>query len=630
MNAIADMLRDEPIRREIRAILSDGRGLPGGEHLRVTPAMVSAVIESPTGAGRPPLPNTEAVVLEFGRPSLLVRNGRFELPKSKEMRARLLPARLRLEERLASVGRIEFRNHPRLRWGGTGWLIADNVIVTNEHVARNFAVRAGKGYKPVVDIVTGQEVITRIDFREEHQPGGAKGPAFEVPVRRVIFMATESKGSADVALLELESTDGMPAPIPVAATDPVDGMDVAVVGYPSRDPGGVTSAEAALETFRDIYDVKRVSPGKVLIVEEEDWFFTHDATTLHGSSGSVVLDLSGNAVGLHFSGDLERANYAVKPSVLLDHLGKLRLRSRVGVSPSVDTQPTALEGVFEDYADRSGYDPAFLGAAPELRIELPKKTTAPRDVLTFGARRKKTSELKYEHFSVAMSRKRKLCIWSAVNIDGSDTSSARRTGWRIDPRIPREAQTVGGTGDLDVYGDPPKFARGHMTRREDPIWGPPDRAKLGNSDSMHLTNAVPQMQPFNAGIWLKLEDYALEHSEEDKMRISVFTGPIFDPEDPERFGVRIPLRFWKVICFIHDDTRRLTATGYVMSQETFLAPEEFVFSEFQTSQRPIKEIEDVTGLSFGALGQSDPLRRRPEGPVAPLTNFEQVVFVPQR
>lgn len=238
----------------------------------------------------------------------------------------------------------------------------------------------------------------------------------------------------------------------------------------------------------------------------------------------------------------------------------------------------------------------------------------------------KTSELKYEHFSVAMSRKRRLCIWSAVNIDGSDTSSARRTDWRIDPRIPRDAQTIGDQGAGDVYGDPPKFARGHMTRREDPIWGPPERAKLGNSDSMHLTNAVPQMQPFNAGIWLKLEDYALEHSEEDSMRISVFTGPVLAPDDPERFGVKIPLRFWKVIAFVHDDTKKLTATGYVMSQEAFLAPEEFVFGEFETFQVPVKEIEALTGLSFGKLSRSDPLRRRPEGPAPPLTNLEQIVL----
>lgn len=548
MNAVNDVLRDEPIRREIRVMVGDGRGLPSGQQLRVSPEMVETVLDSPEGDGRPPMPNTEAVVLEFGRPSLLVRNGRFELPRSKQLRARLLPARTSLEAQLRSVGRIEFRNHPRLRWGGTGWLIAERVIATNEHVARNFATRAGKGYKPVVDIVTGEEVATQIDFREEYEGAPAEEPeSFEVPVRRVIFMAPEVKGAPDVAFLELEAADRLPTPIPVATSDPADGLDIAIVGYPARDPGGVISAQAALDVFRDIYDVKRLSPGKVLIADEDDWFFTHDATTLHGSSGSVVLDLDGNAAGLHFSGDLARANYAVKPSVLLDHLARLELGASVVVPDLPAPQPAALEAPVEEYADRTGYDPAFLGPEDGLRVELPKKVKSPRDLLRFGEGRRKQWELKYEHFSVAMSRSRKLSIFSAVNVDGANTSSARRTSWRVDPRIPRDAQTIGGEGELDVYGDPPRFARGHMTRREDPIWGPRDRANLGNSGSMHLTNAVPQMQPFNAGIWLKLEDYALEHAEEDKMRINVFTGPIFDASDPERFGVKIPLGFWKVI-----------------------------------------------------------------------------------
>jgi endonuclease G len=51
-----------------------------------------------------------------------------------------------------------------------------------------------------------------------------------------------------------------------------------------------------------------------------------------------------------------------------------------------------------------------------------------------------------------------------------------------------------------------------MTRREDPVWGEPEEAALGNNDSMHVTNTVPQMQPFNGGIWLALESYALDHA----------------------------------------------------------------------------------------------------------------------
>ena len=107
----------------------------------------------------------------------------------------------------------------------------------------------------------------------------------------------------------------------------------------------------------------------------------------------------------------------------------------------------------------------------------------------------------------------------------------------------------------ECYGSPPKFSRGHMTRREDPGWGSPAIGKRGNEDSMHVTNTTPQMQAFNAPIWLALEDYALQHAREDEMKISVFTGPYFTDDDPEMYGVRIPLIFWKVIAFIHDRNR---------------------------------------------------------------------------
>jgi len=64
-----------------------------------------------------------------------------------------------------------------------------------------------------------------------------------------------------------------------------------------------------------------------------------------------------------------------------------------------------------------------------------------------------------------MSRSRRMCRFSAVNIDGRQSKKKKRVGWRIDPRIPRQAQIR-----EECYGDAPKFARGHMTRREDPVW----------------------------------------------------------------------------------------------------------------------------------------------------------------
>jgi endonuclease G len=230
--------------------------------------------------------------------------------------------------------------------------------------------------------------------------------------------------------------------------------------------------------------------------------------------------------------------------------------------------------------------------------------------------------LKYEHFSVVMSRSRRLCIYSACNVDGRRPRRGERPPWRVDGRIPASQQIRD-----ECYGNEPLFARGHMTRREDPIWGTPRQAELGNLDSMHVTNAVPQLQPFNAGIWLELESYALENARKDKMRISVFTGPFLRPSDPVREGVRIPRSFWKVIAFIHEKTRRLCATGYTMSQESFLSDDEFVFGRHATFQTRIADIERRARLSFGRLAARDPLLRGERGLAAPLTDPSQIRFV---
>jgi endonuclease G len=214
-----------------------------------------------------------------------------------------------------------------------------------------------------------------------------------------------------------------------------------------------------------------------------------------------------------------------------------------------------------------------------------------------------------------------MCRFSACNIDGRNSKKRPRTGWLFDPRIPKEAQIM-----KECYGNEPKFSRGHMTRREDPVWGSDDAATLGNSDSMHVTNSVPQMQPFNAGVWLALEDYALDNARKDDMRICVFTGPFLEKNDPYRYGVKIPVTFWKVIAFIHDDTGRLCATGYTMSQKSFLREEEFVFSQHENHQRPIAEIERRAGISFRGLADLDPLRDSSESTPTMLTSLNQVRF----
>jgi endonuclease G len=350
---------------------------------------------------------------------------------------------------------------------------------------------------------------------------------------------------------------------------------------------------------------------------------------------------SGAAVGLHFAGRFLEANYAVPAPVVAERVDRVlsgRPRSVGAITPPAPKQPAArtprppapsglppvadtfVEARPSDYVDRHGYDPTFLG----VPVPLPSIDRA-ADVLTFRWEGAEAYELKYQHFSVVMSRTRRLPYLSAVNIDGRTPHRLKRPSWRLDPRIPKAQQIKD-----ECYGAEPRFSRGHMTRREDPIWGEADAASLGNQDSMHVTNTVPQMQPFNAGIWLGLEDYALEHARGDDMRISVFTGPFLSDDDPIRFDVKIPRTFWKVIAFIHDGSGALCATGYAMSQDDFLRDEEFVFGQHQTWQTPIHAIEQRAGVRFGELTSLDPLADVPEGPPLPLTDFAAIVFQRRR
>ena len=268
----------------------------------------------------------------------------------------------------------------------------------------------------------------------------------------------------------------------------------------------------------------------------------------------------------------------------------------------------------EDYIDRKGYQKDFLGAGFE--VPHPVLIRDEDDILTFEFEGEAHELLNYMHFSVLMSRGRRVCRYSACNIDGATSKKRKRKGWRNDPRIINAAQIR-----KECYGNPPKFSRGHMTRREDPVWGLDAEASTGNVDSMHVTNAVPQIQPFNAGIWLSLEDYALDHTREDDMRISVFTGPFLEQEDPIHFGIQIPLTFWKVIAFVHDETGELSATGYTIGRE------EFVFGQHENRQCAIAEIEQRAGLSFGPLRAADPFEQAEESMPVLLTHPAQIRFV---
>ena len=639
----------------------------------------AAVSYESTDGGSPHfLPET--IVLTRGRPVLDIKSGEtvimIEEVESQIWKDRLIDANRLLAPNIPAVGRIELSNHPRgVQWVGTGWLIRDNIIVTNRHVAELFGEHNGEGFV-FSQGFDGSSMKVDIDFIEEFD----NRSSLTVPLFRIVHI--EKRSGPDLAFLRIEPVAGhdLPKPVTLSSAPAAQGDQIAVIGYPARDPYFPDPAEMD-RIFNHRYEKKRLAPGMVTGLASERVF--HDCSTLGGNSGGEVVSLkTGHAVALHFAGTLFTKNHAVPIDVVASRLddalrgrltaggtsstahqaedpkpqftaqsngGSRRLEVTIPVKISVDigdiVSPSAVtagagvsphanpvdldadddliervEARPEDYRSRRGYDPQFLGA--DAIVPLPTITTDVEDVLTYQVNGEPRSVLDYEHFSVIMSVSRRLCRLSACNIDGESSKRTTRSGWQFDPRIPKSAQIL-----KECYGNPPKFSRGHMTRREDPAWGSDTAAHRGSTDSMHVTNAVPQMQSFNAPIWLDLEDYALQNARKDDMRISVFTGPFLAKNDPIRFGVKIPVTFWKVIAFVHDQTGKLCATGYTMSQKSFLTEEEFVFGRHENNQRPIAEIEQRAGISFGPLAKLDPLKDMSESALSRLTHPEQIRFV---
>lgn len=555
-------------------------------------AIVNYMDEMPNSEARIDSPDriSEAIVLFQGRPAILIQNGVFQDAGSQTWNDRLSPHKAKLKKVIPSVGRVELVNHADFSWVGTAWVIDEKVLITNRHVASVFAKKQGSRFV-IVQNSFGQDVTAKVDFREEYQVS----EAFEVEVENVLFMA-EANGP-DAAFLLLKDHAKLPDPITLAARDASQHDPVAVLGYPAldtRNDGPIMS-----RIFADVFDVKRMAPGEVSFVESGKNIFEHDCSTLGGNSGSPVINYeTGEAVGLHFSGRFGVANFAVKASAVKQLLTRVSPTS-VSVTGDPDERRTAA-----DYDDREGFQEGFLGTQAKFKVPFPELGDLEEDAVTVAPRGRGIDRfaLHYTHFSVVMCKSRRSAFYTAVNIDGSADVTIRRrnTTWLLDPRIPKDDQ-IGN----EFYASN-KIDRGHLVRRNDPVWGSSAEAAQAENDTFHYTNAAPQHQDLNQKEWLKLEDHLLNNANARDLKISVFTGPIFSESDIEYREVQIPEQFWKVVAMVAPGGT-LHATAYLLSQRQFLDDLEFVFGKFRTYQTSIAKIEELTGLSFGKLSQHDPL-----------------------
>lgn len=542
----------------------------------------------------------EAIVLAFGRPTLLVQDNVFAIPELEMWRLRLEPFRTTLQRVLPSVGRIEIKRLPEDVHVGTGWLVAEDIVATNRHVAEFFSRGSGRTAVLSKDPF-GQPVPAQIDFREEH----ARQDVAEHAITEILWIEEFDDRLPDMALLKLRRNGELPPPIEFSTSLPTVGeATITVVGYPAWDYRN--DAAIMQRLFGDIYGVKRLAPG-FISGSSEGFIFEHDCTTLGGNSGSVVLDAStGKAIGLHFAGEFGVRNLAVRTEKIAARLAELNVQIAVPAAyQRLGDQPSATELEAprspESYADRVGFIRDFVPGVTAIEPGLAKVA----DDLT-PVRNGAGSELKYTHFSVWMSRSRRLALCTAVNIDGSALRRYARgvDRWYFDPRLDPSAQ-VGN----ELYRRN-RLDRGHLVRRLDPVWGEENIARQAMEDTFHYTNASPQHEGLNQVTWNELEDYILDNADVHDLKISVFTGPVFHPGDRSYRDIELPEEFWKIVIMARReaDGRLIPhATAYLLSQTDLLRKIEFAFGAYRTWQVPIALIEQRTGLDFAALHPYDPL-----------------------
>lgn len=575
------------------------------------------ILENPNESMIPEDLALEAIIRRLARPVLKISNDDFDESEAdtQEWQKRLKTHKKVLKQALVSVGRIELENNPNFSWVGTGWVIAEDLIVTNRHVANIFAQSRGQRFVFRKNLF-GVAMEARIDFHEEHQ--GANPDEFAI--KEVLHV--EEQSGPDIAFLRIDwngTPSGDDRDIIQLSENVSDLKYVAAIGYPAKDTR--TNIPVEMDAiFANIYDVKRLAPGELMSQDESRGFITHDCTTLGGNSGSVIIELeTGKAAGLHFAGREEFANYAVSASLVNERLQAV-LGGRGAILP--DIRPTELDTEaapkLKDMDKREGYTANFLGKI----VPLPKLSSdLAKNIAPVTAR--KDGMLNYTHYSLLMHASRRFAIYTATNIDGKLWRNIPRGSsdkWYFDPRMDSSFQ-VGN----DVYKSN-RLDRGHLVRRLDPVWGRSyGEAVQAEKDTFFYTNCAPQHDQMNRKTWLGLEDYILKNSKVHDLKVSVFSGPVFRESDRPYRGIKIPEDYWKVVVVINDESGSLAASAYLLTQLDLLDDLEFAFGAYGTYQVPLSQIEELTHLDFGDLSSHDPMAALESSlQVTPLTALNEI------
>jgi S1-C subfamily serine protease len=249
-------------------------------------------------AGEPPTAGELAaleLVVRMMRPAPLSQRGVLEplpsAPGSSTYNRALVELwdrfRAGVKPLMYSIGRLEDHGgDPQ----GTGFLVADDLLLTNRHVLAKLS-------NGVEELDDGQAVVR---FNLEW---GTPEPAdSSAPIAGVAAV----HDTLDMALLRVRLPQPR-KPLELDGEPARRARPVAAVGYPFKDPTSPLFVEAI---FNGRYGVKRAAIGDVLDVGDRRFF--HDCSTLGGNSGSPVFSLdSGGVAGIHCSGVFNYRNEAI-------------------------------------------------------------------------------------------------------------------------------------------------------------------------------------------------------------------------------------------------------------------------------------------------------------------------------